>query len=120
MIIDIDDHNERHITKALQELAGTRAWKVSRYPDGHYELHWDEENVDAPIDFSVILEASMKYEKAWNDTQYQRDRKPEYPALVDFADAYYWAQKGDMTKMNEYVAKCDAVKEKFPKVNDAN
>ena len=45
----------------------------------------------------------------------QLNREPEYPSLADFADAYYWSQKGDNTKMNEYVAKCDAVKEKFPK-----
>ena len=47
-------------------------------------------------------------------------RRKAYPNLSEFADAYYWAQKGDNTKMDEYVAKCDAVKEKFPKVNDAN
>ena len=61
-------------------------------------------------------------EAAWNEiaaeaaaTQYQRDRQPEYPSLATFADAYYWAQKGDNTKMDEYVAACDAVKAKYPK-----
>ena len=48
-------------------------------------------------------------------TQYQRDRQPEYPPLADFADAYYWSQKGDDTKMTAYVAACDAVKTKYPK-----
>ena len=47
--------------------------------------------------------------------EYQRDRAPEYPSLATFADAYYWAQKGDNTKMDEYVAACDAVKTKYPK-----
>ena len=51
---------------------------------------------------------------------YAQARRLEYPNIRDFADAYYWAQKGDNTKMDEYVAKCDAVKEKFPKVTDAN
>ena len=61
-------------------------------------------------------------EAAWNEiaaeaaaTQYQRNRQPEYPSLATFADAYYWAQKGDNTKMDEYVASCDAVKAKYPK-----
>ena len=36
-------------------------------------------------------------------TQYQRDRQPEYPSLTEFADAYYWSQKGDDTKMTAYV-----------------
>ena len=61
-------------------------------------------------------------EAAWNEiaaeaaaTAYQRNRQPEYPSLATFADAYYWAQKGDNTKMDEYVASCDAVKAKYPK-----
>ena len=120
MIVDITDTQERHITKALQELATTRAWKLSRYPDGHYELHWDEDNVDPPIDFSVILETSKKYEAEWKATEYQRLRKPEYPPLADFADAYYWAQQGDDTKMNEYLAKIQAIKDKYPKVTNAS
>ena len=48
-------------------------------------------------------------------TEYTRQREPEYPPLIDFVDAYYWAQKGDNTKMIEYVAACDAVKAKYPK-----
>jgi len=46
---------------------------------------------------------------------YKEQRAPEYPTLADFADAYYWAQKGDNTLMDAYVAKCDAVKAKYPK-----
>lgn len=61
-----------------------------------------------------------QFAKEFAATEYQRQRVGEYPLLQDFADAYYWAQKGDMTKMNEYIAKCDVVKEKYPKVNNAN
>jgi len=57
----------------------------------------------------AVVEASV------NATAYQLDREPEYPSLATFADAYYWAQKGDNTKMDEYVAACDAVKAKYPK-----
>ena len=46
---------------------------------------------------------------------YQQLRKLEYPSLTEFADAYYWSQKGDDTKMIAYVAACDAVKTKYPK-----
>lgn len=53
-------------------------------------------------------------------TEYQRQRAPEYPPLADFADAYYWAQQGDDTKMNEYLAKIQAIKDKYPKVNNAS
>ena len=50
-----------------------------------------------------------------NATQYQRDRKPEYPALADLADALYWSNQGDNTKLDEYYAKVSAVKAKYPK-----
>ena len=47
--------------------------------------------------------------------QYQRDREPLYPPLADFADAYYWAQNGDDSKMTAYVAACAKVKTDNPK-----
>ena len=46
---------------------------------------------------------------------YKDKRAAEYPSLADFADAYYWAQNGDDTKMTAYIEKCAAVKEKYPK-----
>ena len=46
---------------------------------------------------------------------YQQMRAEEYPSLQEFADAYYWFQKGDDSKMNDYLIKVTAVKEKYPK-----
>ena len=46
---------------------------------------------------------------------YIAKRQAEYPSLADFADAYYWAQNGDNTKMTAYIEKCDGVKTKYPK-----
>jgi len=60
-------------------------------------------------------EELQKYNEYINSLTYQQKRAPEYPSLGDFADAYYWAQKGDDTLMNAYIAKCDAIKEKYPK-----
>jgi hypothetical protein len=51
---------------------------------------------------------------------YSIERRMNYPQLADFADAYYWAQQGDNTKMDEYLQKIKDVKEKYPKVTDAN
>lgn len=48
-------------------------------------------------------------------TEYQRLRAPEYPPLTDLADAIYWQQQGDDSKMAAYVAACEAVKAKYPK-----
>jgi hypothetical protein len=46
---------------------------------------------------------------------YIAKRQAEYPTLADFADAYYWSQNGDNTKMTAYLEKCDEVKSKYPK-----
>ncbi len=113
--LDIDLSFQRHLIAALNELAGYRRWNISFNNDGGYLLEWDPQNDLEPIDYNLVIDVAKNYEKAWNDTQYQRDRKPEYPSLADFADAYYWAQKGDNTKMTEYVAKCDDIKQKYPK-----
>lgn len=42
-------------------------------------------------------------------------RKLAYPPLEDFADAFLWKQKGDDSKMQAYIAACDAVKLAIPK-----
>ena len=67
------------------------------------------------LDQTLVDAAAAEIQAELDATQYQRDRQPEYPSLATFADAYYWAQKGDNTKMDEYVASCDAVKSKYPK-----
>ena len=48
-------------------------------------------------------------------TEYQRNRQREYPPLTELADALYHQQNGDDTKMTAYLAKCEAVKQKYPK-----
>ena len=67
------------------------------------------------LDQALVDAAAAEIQAELDATQYQRNRQPEYPSLATFADAYYWAQKGDNTKMDEYVASCDAVKAKYPK-----
>jgi hypothetical protein len=46
------------------------------------------------------------------DTQYQRDRKNEYPPIEDYIDGVV---KGDQAQIDAYIAKCQAVKAKYPK-----
>ena len=52
--------------------------------------------------------------KEFSKLSYKTKRELEYPDLKEFADAYYWAQNGDNTKMNAYIVKCSAVKNKYP------
>ena len=46
------------------------------------------------------------------NTQYQRDRKQEYPPIEDYIDGVV---KGDQVQIDEYIQKCLAVKSKYPK-----
>jgi hypothetical protein len=46
---------------------------------------------------------------------YIAKRQLEYPSLTDLADALYHQSKGDETKLTAYLAKCEAVKTKYPK-----
>ena len=46
------------------------------------------------------------------DTQYQRDRKNEYPPIEDYIDGVV---KGNQAQIDDYIAKCQAVKAKYPK-----
>jgi len=45
-------------------------------------------------------------------TQYQRDRKQEYPPIEEYIDGVV---KGDQTQIDNYIQKCLAVKAKYPK-----
>lgn len=45
-------------------------------------------------------------------------RSIEYPPLTELADAVYWQNKGDPSKMEIYLAKCDEVKQRNPKTNN--
>jgi len=65
-----------------------------------------QEEMDQAIDGARI---------AWQTSEYQRQRRPEYPPLADLADALYWQAQGDESKMTAYLAAVDAVKIKYPK-----
>lgn len=63
------------------------------------------------IDQSKVDEARVELDKL----KYQDNRRPLYPSLSDFADAMYWNNKGDASKLTEYYAACEKVKNDFPK-----
>ena len=67
------------------------------------------------VDGNAVVYDRAAVEAAVNATAYQRNRQPEYPSLADLADALYWSNQGDNTKLDEYYAACAAVKAKYPK-----
>ena len=67
------------------------------------------------VDQTLVDAAAAELAAEAAATQYQRDRQPEYPDLATLADALYWSNQGDNTKLDEYYAACAAVKAKYPK-----
>ena len=91
--------------------------------DGSFRLEGDDayENivewvrVDTPPTQSEVEAEHQRLIAEYDATQYQRNRQPEYPSLATLADALYWSNQGDNTKLDEYYAACAAVKAKYPK-----
>lgn len=48
-----------------------------------------------------------------------RLRRDHYPPLEALADALYWQNQGDPSKMAAYLLAVEAVKQRFPKLDDA-
>ena len=67
------------------------------------------------IDQSAVDAKAAEFQAAEDAVAYKQQRRPEYPSLADLADALYWSNQGDNTKLDEYYATCAAVKAKYPK-----
>ena len=76
---------------------------------------FDADGNQIELDQTLIDAAAAEIQAELDATQYQRNRQPEYPSLADLADALYWSNQGDNTKLDEYYAACAAVKAKYPK-----
>ena len=69
----------------------------------------------APVTEEQIAAEQVRLQTEYDANEYQRKRVREYPPLSELADALYHQQNGDETKMTAYLAKCEAVKQKYPK-----
>ena len=76
---------------------------------------FDADGNQIELDQTLVDAAAAELAAEAAATQYQRDRQPEYPDLADLADALYWSNQGDNTKLDEYYTKVSAVKTKYPK-----
>lgn len=72
------------------------------------------EGVSLPTKDEIEAEVA-RLESEWEAKEYQRLRQPEYPSMDVLADALYWQQQGDNSKMQEYLAAVQQVKNKYPK-----
>jgi hypothetical protein len=97
------------IADALLNLRPGAQWKVVGD-----QIEWLDNTQTEPTR-QEILEEVARIEENIQATEYQRKRQREYPPLSELADALYHQQNGDDTKMTAYLAKCEAVKQKYPK-----
>lgn len=99
--------------KALNNLVG----------QGNFYLEGDDEyenvkkwHVDNPPTAEQVYAERDRLKAEWKSQEYARERKIDYPDLGELADAIYWREKGDDSKMKAYIAKVDAIKQQFPKM----
>jgi hypothetical protein len=102
-----------NIATALQNLCPKARWIV--HNNTYESIEWIPENED-PLPSREVVEAEVdRLRKEWFATEYQRLRVEEYPSAGELADAVYWQAMGDSSKMEAYIAACEAVKKKYPK-----
>lgn len=113
-MIENNQLNYPSVENALHALAPGQSWSV-RYgaADDEYEIDWMGDG-SRPTDEEIAAEIE-RLQAAWDDREYITLRKAAYPPLADFADAYFWQQQGDDTKMQLYLARIDEVKARYPK-----
>ena len=92
----------------------TNAVTASETNEGEY-IALDKDKNLIIIDTSAVDIEYARLQAIGDSTAYARYREPVYPSLADFADAYYWAQKGEDSLMTAYIAACDKVKSDNPK-----
>ena len=100
------------IDQALLKLYPNTKW-ILRGED-YSGLEWLDDSIQKPS--REELEATVTIlQKEWDDLEYQRLRVTKYPPLADLADALFWQQQGDNSKMESYLEKVSAVKTQYPK-----
>jgi hypothetical protein len=74
-------------------------------------LIWETEDFEKPSE-EQFLEKMEYFKQEYSRLEYQRLRALDYPDIKEYLDGVV---KGDQNQINDYIAKCLAVKEKYPK-----
>lgn len=102
------------IIHAVHSLRPGASWFING--DDYEGLQWTEPPVweggqKKPTRQEVEAEVA-RLQQEWEDTEYQRLRKKEYPDFKEYLDGIV---KGDQEQMQAYIDKCLEVKAKYPK-----
>lgn len=96
------------IPDALQNLRPNSEWVLSG--DEYEGLNWLDDT-EKPTEEEIYNEIG-RLNKEWQDSEYRRLRAKEYPDFREYLDGIV---KGDQAQIDEYIAACLAIKEKYPK-----
>jgi len=96
------------ITKALKSLRPGAEWSL--YGDDYKGLDWLDKTQSKPTEDEINQEIE-RLRAEHERTQYQRQRKPEYPSITDQLDALFHAG----VFPPEMAAQIQAIKDKYPK-----
>lgn len=92
---------------SLRHLEVVKGWKWIQ-TDG--PVHWRTHKVDLATNTCV-----PKPPDPPKALTIEQQRRYAYPPIEDLADALYWYNTGDKSKMTTYMQRVAAVKAKFPK-----
>lgn len=94
-------------SEAIASLYPTCKWTLR---NNDYEtLWWDDENDFAPPTLEELKVEIARLKSEYENNQYQRDRKKEYPSIEDQLDTLY--HQG----YDGWKASIDEVKNKYPR-----
>jgi hypothetical protein len=88
-------------------------WSILTDENGEHAF--DQSGSPVIYDEVKVQEEADRLQKEFLDNKYKSLRAKEYPSIKDFADAMFWADQGDDTKLNEYYSACQLVKDKYQK-----
>ena len=97
------------IGQAIQSLYPTSRWSV--YNDCYEGITWYEDNELPKPSEDEIAQEIERLQAEHELTQYQRQRKPEYPSITDQLDALFHAG----VFPPEMAEQIQAIKDKYPK-----
>ena len=98
-----------YFTTALNTLRPNSSWEV--IGDEYEGLIWRDENELPPPTEEEINQEIERLKAEYERTEYQRQRKPEYPSIGDQLDALFHAG----VFPPEMAAQIQAIKDKYPK-----
>ena len=86
------------------------------YKDTENKLHWlDSTEYESylPVGCVQITDEEANALRPKVELTYAQKRAAEYPPMTDYLDGVV---KGDQAQIDKYIADCQAVKAKYPKV----